>query len=130
MKGEWLTSNGLTWGYELYQSAPDKIYIVLNTPKQGVFERGFDGTVGWEKSNRGVRPIEGQELAVMRRYPDLFKDIKLKEQFSRLTFGGKEKINDRDVYVLRGVTTTIAASDYTSMRKRGCWSVASRTLQP
>ena len=105
MKGEWLTSNGLTWGYEVYQSGPDKIYVVLNTPKQGVFERGFNGSVGWEKSNRGVRAVEGQELAVMRRYPDLFKDIKLKEQFSRLMFGGQDKINDREVYVLRGVTT-------------------------
>lgn len=105
MKGEWLTSNGLTWGYEVYQSGPDKIYVVLNTPKQGVFERGFNGTTGWEKSTQGLRAIEGQELAVLRRYPDLFKDIKLKEQFSRLMFGGRDKINDREVYVLRGVTT-------------------------
>ena len=104
MKGEWLTSNGLTWSYEVYQSGPDKIYVVLNTPKQGVFERGFNGSVGWEKSNRGLRALEGQELAVLRRYPNLFKDIKLKEQFSRLMFGGKDKINDREVYVLRGVT--------------------------
>jgi hypothetical protein len=105
MKGEWLTSNGLTWGYEVYQSGPDKIYVVLTTPKQGVFERGFNGSAGWEKSDRGLRALEGQELTVMRRYPDLFKDIKLKEQFSRLMFGGKDKINDREVYVLRGVTT-------------------------
>jgi len=104
-KGEWLTSNGLTWGYELYQSGPDKIYAVLSTPKQGVFERGFNGTAGWEKSSRGVRPIEGAELGNLRRYPDWFKDIKLKEQFSRLTFGGKDKIGEREVYVLRGVTT-------------------------
>ena len=104
MKGEWLTSNGLTWSYEVYQSGPDKIYVVLDTSKQGVFERGFNGSVGWEKSNRGLRALEGQELAVLRRYPNLFKDIKLKEQFSRLMFGGKDKINDREVYVLRGVT--------------------------
>jgi len=105
MKGEWLTSNGLTWGYEVYQSGPDKIYAVLTTPKQGVFERGFNGSEGWEKSSRGVRALGADELAVLRRYPDLFKDIKLKEQFSRLMFGGKDKINDREVYVLRGVTT-------------------------
>jgi photosynthetic reaction center cytochrome c subunit len=104
-KGEWLTSNGLTWGYELYQSGPDKIYAVINTPKQGVFERGFNGTAGWEKSSHGVRAIEGAELANLRRYPDWLKDIKLKEQFSRLMFGGKEKIGEREVYVLRGVTT-------------------------
>jgi photosynthetic reaction center cytochrome c subunit len=105
MKGNWVTSNGITWGYEVYQSGPDKIYVVLNTPKQGIFERAFDGSVGWEKSSRGVRAIEGPELANLRRYPDLFRDIKLKEQFSRLTFSGKDKIGDREVYVLGGVTT-------------------------
>jgi photosynthetic reaction center cytochrome c subunit len=105
IKGDWITSNGITWGYEAYQSGPDKVYVVLNTPKQGVFERGFNGSLGWEKSSRGVRAIEGEELAYLRRYPDLFGDIKLKEQFSRLMFGGKDKIGDREVNVLHGVTT-------------------------
>ncbi|MGI8836658.1 MAG: hypothetical protein ACR2H4_08485 [Pyrinomonadaceae bacterium] len=76
----------------------------MTTPKQGVFERGFKGTAGWEKTSRGVRPIEGPELWNLRRYPNLFKDIKLKDQFSRLMFGGKDKIGDREVFVLRGVT--------------------------
>ncbi len=104
-KGDWITSNGITWGYEAYQSGPDKIYLVLNTPKQGVFERGFDGNAGWEKSSRGVRALGAEELSNLRRYTDLFRDIKLKEQFSRLTFGGKDKLGDREVYVLRGMTT-------------------------
>ncbi|HAF15618.1 MAG TPA: hypothetical protein DCK99_18375, partial [Blastocatellia bacterium] len=105
MKGTWLTSNGISLGYEVYQSGPDKLYTVLNTPKQGVFESGFDGTAGWEKSARGIRALEGEELFYLRRYPDLFKDIKLKEQFTRIAVGGKDKIGDREVYVLRGVTT-------------------------
>jgi photosynthetic reaction center cytochrome c subunit len=105
MKGDWVTSDGITLGYEVYQSGPEKIYVVLNTPKQGVFERGFNGSTGWEKSGRGVRAIEGPELVNLRRYPDLFTDIKLKEQFSQLTFGGKEKIGEREVYVLRGMRT-------------------------
>lgn len=105
MKGTWLTPNGVTLGYEVYQSGPDKLYTVLNTPKQGAFERGFDGNVGWEKSTRGVRTLEDSELYYLRRYPDLFKDIKLKEQFTRLSFGGKDKIDDKEVYVLRGTTS-------------------------
>ncbi|MEP6913156.1 MAG: c-type cytochrome [bacterium] len=104
MKGTWLTLNGITLGYEVYQSGPDKLYTVLNTPKQGAFERGFDGNVGWEKSTRGVRTLEDPELYYLRRYPDLFKDIKLKEQFTRLSFGGTDKIDGKEVYVLRGVT--------------------------
>jgi hypothetical protein len=102
MKGTWLTSNGISLGYEVYQTAPDRIYTVLHTPKQGVIERGFNGTSGWEKSARGLRNLEGVELFQLKRYPDLFKDLKLQGQFTRLTFGGKEKIDGKDVYVLRG----------------------------
>jgi hypothetical protein len=104
MKGSLLTSDGITLGYEVYQSGPDKLYTVLNTPKQGTFERGFDGSIGWEKSQHGVHTLEDSELFYLRRYPDLFKDIKLKEQFTRLSFGGKEKIDGKEVYVLRGTT--------------------------
>jgi hypothetical protein len=103
MKGSWLTSNGMTLGYEVYQVAPDRIYTVLNTPKQGVIERGYNGKIGWEKSQRGVRELEGTELFYLRRFPDLMKDIKLQGQFTRLGFGGKDKINGKDVYVLRGL---------------------------
>jgi hypothetical protein len=103
MKGTWLTSNGMTFGYEVYQQSPNKMYTVLNTPKQGVIERGFDGQIGWEKSQRGLRDLQNQELIIMRRYPDLFKDIKLQGQFTRLVFGGKDKIDGKEVYVLRGL---------------------------
>jgi hypothetical protein len=103
MKGTWLTRDGVTLGYEVYQTAPDRIYTVLNTPKQGVIERGFNGQTAWEKSSRGIRDLEGVELFYLKRYPDLFKDIKLQGQFTRLSFGGKDKIDGKDVYVLRGL---------------------------
>jgi zinc protease len=104
MKGTWITSNGISLGYEVYQTAPSKLFTVLNTPKQGVIERGFNGGVAWEKGSRGIRDLEGIELFYLKRYPDLFKDIKLQGQFARLSFSGKEKIDGKDVYVLRGVT--------------------------
>jgi hypothetical protein len=104
MKGTWVTPSGVTLGYDVYQTASDNIYSVLHTPKQGDVERGFDGHVGWEKSDRGgVRQFEEPELSLFRRYPDLFKDIKLQGQFTRINFGGKDKIDGKDVYVLRGL---------------------------
>lgn len=103
MKGTWLTREGITLGYEVYQSAPDRIYTVLNTPKQGVIERGFNGQTAWEKSTRGLRDLEGIELFYLKRYPDLFKDIKLQGQFTRISYGGKEKIDGTEVHVLRGL---------------------------
>ncbi|MGH9871182.1 MAG: c-type cytochrome [Pyrinomonadaceae bacterium] len=103
MKGTWLGTNGITLGYEVYQTAPDKIYTVLNTPKQGVFERGFDGQVGWEKSQRGLRDLQGRELLQLRSGTDLFRDIKLRGQFTRISFSRKDKIDGRDVYLLSAI---------------------------
>ncbi|HKP47629.1 MAG TPA: c-type cytochrome [Pyrinomonadaceae bacterium] len=105
LKGTLVTSNGVTLDYQAYQSGPSKIYVVLNTPKQGTFERGFDGAAGWEKSSRGVRALGDEELANLRRYSSLFRDLDLKDQFSRVTFAGKDKIGDREVYVLRAATS-------------------------
>jgi hypothetical protein len=102
MKGTVTTAAGLTLGYELYQSGPDKVLALITPPQQPVVERGFNGSVGWEKSPRGVRDLAGEEVYYLRRYPDLSKDIKLKDQFTRLTAAGKDKINGRDVYVIRG----------------------------
>ncbi len=103
MKGTWLTSNGSSMGYELFQSTPNKVLALFTTP-QGVMERAFNGSAGWEKSPRGVRDMVDEEMIYLKRYPDLFKDIKLKDQFTRLTVSGKEKLDGRDVYVLRGTT--------------------------
>lgn len=103
MKGTWLASNGATLGYEVYQTAPDKIYAVLNTPKQGIIESGFDGQMGWEKGARGLRDLRNQDLHFLKRYPDLFKDLKLQGQFTRISYGGKDKIDGKDVVVLRGL---------------------------
>jgi hypothetical protein len=49
-----------------------------------------------------VRELELDEVVFLKRYPDLFKDTKLQGQFSRLGYGGKDKIDGKDVYVLRG----------------------------
>jgi photosynthetic reaction center cytochrome c subunit len=102
LKGTFVTSNGMTIPYEVYISGPDKIYTLLDTARQGKFERGFDGTMGWEQSSRGVRDIAGDELFLLRRYGNVIADARLKDQFSALTYAGKDKIDDREVIVLRG----------------------------
>src|SRR6267378_3854511 len=104
LKGTFITSGDITLGYEVYQSAPDKMYAVLHTAKQGDIEQGFDGAIGWQKNPRGVRVLEGDQLVELRRSANLFTNIKLKDQFTKLMFSGKDKIGEREVYVLRGVT--------------------------
>ena len=105
MKGTLTTANGADLGYELYQSGPEMVLATITTPQMGVIERGFNGSAGWEKSTKGVRELGAEEVTYLRRYPDLYKDIKLTDQFSRISVAGKPKIDGRDVYVLRATTT-------------------------
>lgn len=104
-KGTLINNAGVEIGYELNQSGPNSALAVLTTPQAGVIERGFNGTKGWEKTARGVRDLTDAELSYLRRYSLLYNDIKLRDQFSRVSFGGKQKIDGRDVYALRATTT-------------------------
>ena len=103
-KGTIAQANGNSFQFELYQAAPDKFYLMVTTP-QGPFERGYNGQVGWEKTARGVRELSGGELANFKTANGLFGLIKLKEQFSRPPRVRRDKIGDRDVFVLDGTTT-------------------------
>ena len=103
-KGTIVQANGNSLQFELYQVAPDKFYQNVTTP-QGAFERGFNGTIGWEKTARGVREITGSQLADLKAANNLFALIRLKEQFTRTRVNGKDKIGDREVYVLNGTAT-------------------------
>src|SRR4030095_5237341 len=57
MKGTIATATGMEFGYELTQSGPDMVLSTITT-EQGVVEKAFNGTSGWEKSPRGVRDLE------------------------------------------------------------------------
>jgi len=99
VRGTIVQANGNSLQFELYQVAPDKFYQIVTTP-QGSFERGFNGTVGWEKVARGVRELTGAQLVDLRAANNLFALIKLKEQLTRTRVAGKDKIGDREVYVV------------------------------
>jgi hypothetical protein len=104
MKGTLVSPQGEV-PYTLTQSGADSVHAIITTP-QGVIERALNGATGWEKSNRGVRDLSDGEISYIRRYSLLYPDLKLKDQFTRASFGGKQKIDERDVYVVRGTTTT------------------------
>jgi hypothetical protein len=84
---------------EIYQAPPNKFYLraVLD---QGVFERGFDGQVGWEKSARGVRQLNPLEVSRSQGSINLWGNLKFKDQYIRLRTAGRDKVGDRDTYVV------------------------------
>ncbi|MEP6706236.1 MAG: c-type cytochrome [Pyrinomonadaceae bacterium] len=103
MKGTYTGFNGVALPYEVYQTAPDKFYVNVISP-QGTVERGFDSTVAWEKSPRGLNELTNPVLDDLKSVFGFYRNIKLKEQFAQMRMGGKDKIGDRDVFIIGGRT--------------------------
>lgn len=103
MKGSITTSNGQTLTYEIAQTAPNKAYEMF-TSQRGSMERGINGDTGWEKNPQGVHDLTGMQLADLRISLQLFRNLNLKDQYSRLRFGGRDKVGDREAVVLNAGT--------------------------
>jgi hypothetical protein len=93
------TASGLNGTYEMGQVAPDKGYEIFVTP-QVTIRRGLTANGAWEQTPQGVRDVTGPEFARARALMQVFSYLKLKEQYTRLRTAGREKIGDRDAYVV------------------------------
>jgi len=94
-----MITRGDTWAMEIYQKAPNKYLAVITSPN-GTIQQGFNGTSGWVKSAQGQREMNSAELARVARQADLLGDFALKDQYSQMTMTGREKIDDREAYVV------------------------------
>jgi zinc protease len=103
MKGTYTGANGEALPYEISMVAPDKFDIMVTT-QQGTIERGFDGKVGWEKGPRGVTELAAGVLAGLKEKFLFYSNIKLKEQFTQLRVGRRDKIGDHEVISIGGRT--------------------------
>ena len=103
MKGTYAGANGAAIPYEVSMVAPDKFYILVTTP-QGMIERGFDGSVGWEKGARGVGALPAGTLDSLKQIFLFYGNIKLKEQFTSMRVGRRDKIGDREVIAINART--------------------------
>lgn len=84
---------------EIIQAAPDKLLIARKNSRGSTLE-GFDGTKGWAKDTRAVRELAGKELAEIKGEADFFRYFKLKETYLRMRVLAKEKVRDREAYVV------------------------------
>ena len=101
-KGSVAQPNG-TVTVDISQGVPDKFHITAATPT-GAFERGFNGSVGWEKGPQGVRALAPAEVAQLQHSIGLLRHIRLKEQFTSMRSRGMQLIGDRPTYVVIGTT--------------------------
>lgn len=88
----------------LYAKAPNKFINVMRLPVIGTLKQGFDGKTGWRLNSVGeARVIEGDELAAMRRDAEFYREINLRDAYSRVSLKGKDKVSEREAYVVEGL---------------------------
>jgi hypothetical protein len=97
---------GLNGTIETYTKTPDKFASFVSLSGVGEINRGYDGKIGWSSDPiQGTRELEGSELALIKRAGDLQGDLKFKTGYTKMTVKGKEKIGDREAYVIDAVPT-------------------------
>jgi carboxyl-terminal processing protease len=105
-----ISSMNLNGTAELYEKAPNKAITNINVPGLGLMQRGFDGSRGWwQDSMRGYIKFESYAFTEARREAGFYKELHLKELYNRLTYTGKEKVGEREAYVLQEMFGTFGA---------------------
>lgn len=103
IKGSVVTGGGSA-PLQIFEKAPNKFYRQIESPVSGTSENGFNGTVAWSKNQRGLREVSGPEIASAKREYHLHREIELKEFYPQMTVKGKEKVGDREAYVIEAAS--------------------------
>jgi len=83
---------------------PGKLVIRTHYPPDYTVTEGYDGTTAWKKSNADLIPLKPDEAEQIRRTAELFAQPDLKLVFPLLEYERLEKIDGREVYVLRSAS--------------------------
>src|ERR1051326_4765655 len=87
--------------------------MVITALDGTVSYQGYNGTTGWLKTPTQQSELSSTDLARLRQQ-QLYNQLTLKDQFTNLRVGRKQKVNDRDAYVVVERMRVRSASDYSS----------------
>ena len=96
-----LPTFGASGSAELWEKAPNKTALKLDIPGFGIVQQGFNGTVAWSQDPQsGLREKTGAELASEKLDAEFYKPLKLKQLYPKISVKGKDKVGEKDAYVL------------------------------
>jgi len=99
IEGKFATASGVSGTYQAEQLPPDKGYESIMTSRGGR-ERAVSRESGWEKSSFGITDLLPDQVPDMQLSLPLLLDVQLKKQYSEIDVSGKEKIDNRDAYIV------------------------------
>jgi hypothetical protein len=96
-----ISAMGLKGEIEIYVKAPNKTLTIQNLSGVGEIRDGYDGKIAWSQNPMmGLREKSGAELAAIARASDIHAPIKTRQLYSKLELKGKEKVGNRETYVI------------------------------
>jgi len=98
--GTLVAQGGMKAPLEVYEKAPNKTLTIFRAP-HGVNQMGFDGAIGWTKTpEQGLREEAGQQLDFVKSEAEFYKELKLKERYSKMTVLGLAQLDNCEAYVI------------------------------
>jgi zinc protease len=92
---------GLNAPVELYAKAPNRVATTINISGFGTVAEGYDGKTAWARDpTSGLREKGGVELATARLDAEFHKELKLRELYPKMELKGREKVGEREAYVV------------------------------
>jgi len=92
---------GATGTAEIFEKAPNKSVAIINIPGFGAFQEGFDGKIAWANDPQGgLREKAGAELGSAKLDAEFYKPTKLKQLYPKMVVKGKDKVGEKDAYVV------------------------------
>lgn len=95
---------------EIYAKAPNKSLMVMDVEPMGLVKTGFDGRTGWILAGNGSEATGGTDRSALVDV-DFYRDIKLKELYTRLKLIGKVKEGFHQVYLIEAVPRSGSAEN-------------------
>jgi len=87
-------------GTMITYSKGSKILVVMDIPNLASSKQGFDGKTAWtQDSMNGLRKLEGAERDTLIRSATN-SSVNWKDFFKEVNLSGKEKVGDREAYVV------------------------------
>ena len=105
MRPKLVNPSGKPTVVEIYQKAPNKLLWVMTGADGTTVYQGYNGKVGWVKGPTFQRELTPSELPPVLQQANFYKELNLKDQFSTLKVVDKQKVGERDAYLLEGVNS-------------------------
>ncbi len=98
-----IPAQGISADMKITTKAPNKMRTELDIPGMGKIVEGFDGTVAWSQNPfTGLMEKEGDQLKQAKEQADFYRDVEIAKRYETWTVKGKEKVGDKDAFVLVG----------------------------